>query len=135
VCRLRRGVGEIERFQSACAIDAQQREVVLLVLGDAVGIAKARDRDRQAAVGDLAVGNDRAVVTDNDAGAVFHGLARRRPRRLHGSRECIERTRHRDHDRFNRILGSLIVEDGEDTNLVAPKGAAEIKFLQALQAG
>ena len=81
------GVGEIERFEPARAIDAQQRKVVLLVLGDAVGIAKARDRDRQAAVGDLAVGNDRAVVTDDDAGAVFHGLARRGPRRLHGPPE------------------------------------------------
>ena len=86
---LRRGVGEIERFQPARAIDAQQREIVLLVVGDAIGIAKARNRDRQAAVGDLAVGNDRAVVTDDDAGAVFHGLARRRPRRLRGAGNAL----------------------------------------------
>src|SRR5438046_247219 len=66
--RLRGGVGEIERFQPARAIDAQQREIVLLVLGDAIGIAKARDHDREAAVGDLAVGDDRAVVADDDAG-------------------------------------------------------------------
>ena len=73
--------GEVQRLQSARAIDAQQREIVLLVLGDAVGIAKASDRDREAAVGDLAVGDDRAVVADDDAGAVFDGLARRRPGR------------------------------------------------------
>ena len=133
--RLGGGVGEIERFQSACAIDAQQREIVLLVLGDAIGIAMARNRDRDAAVGDLAVGNDRAVVTDDDAGAVFHGLARRRPGHLHGRRKRIERARHRDHDRLHGILGGLVVEDGEDADLVAPEGAAEIKFLQALQAG
>ena len=51
---------------------------MVLVLGDAIGIAVAGDRDRQAAVGDLAVGNDGAVITDHNAGAVFDGLARRR---------------------------------------------------------
>ena len=71
-------VGEVERLQSARAIDAQQREIMLLVLGDAVGIAEARNRDRDAAIGDLAVGDDRAVLADDDAGAVFDGLARRR---------------------------------------------------------
>ena len=50
-------------------------------------------------------------------------------------RKRIERARHRDHDRFHGILGRLIVEDGEDADLVALKGAAQIKFLQALQAG
>ncbi len=69
---------EIERLQSARAIDAQQSEIMLLVLGDAIGIAEAADRDRKAAVGDLAVGDDGAVVADDHAGAVFDGLARRR---------------------------------------------------------
>ena len=50
-------------------------------------------------------------------------------------RKRIERARHRDHDRFHGILGRLIVEDGEDADLVALEGAAQIKFLQALQAG
>ena len=71
-------LAEAERLQSARAVDAQQRQIMLLVLGDAVGIAVAGDRDRKAAVGDLAVGDDRAVVADDDAGAVFDGLARRR---------------------------------------------------------
>jgi hypothetical protein len=75
------------------------------------------------------------IVTDDDAGAVFHGLARRRSRRLHGSRKRIERTRHRDHHRFHGILGRLVVEDGEDADLVALESAAKIKFLQALQPG
>ena len=74
----RRAIGEIERLQSARAVDAQQREIVILVLGDAVGIAIARNRDRKAAIDDLAVGDDRAVFADDDAGAVFDGLARRR---------------------------------------------------------
>ena len=69
---------KLERLQSARAVDAQQREIVVLVLGDAIGIAEAADRDREAAVGDLAVGDDRAVLADDDAGAVFDGLARRR---------------------------------------------------------
>ena len=107
---------------------------MLLVLGDAIGIAKARDRDREAAVGDLAVGNDRAVVTDDNAGAVFHGLARRRSGYLSRRRKRIECTRHRDHDRFNGILGRLVVEDGKDANLVALERAAHVEFLQALQA-
>ena len=75
---LRSAVGEIERLQAARTVDAQQREVMLLVLGDAIGIAEAGNRDREAAIGDLAVGNDRAVVADDNAGAVFDGLARRR---------------------------------------------------------
>ena len=133
--RLGGDVGEIERFQPARAINAQQREIVLLVLGDAIGVAKTRNRDREAAVGDLAVGNDRAVVTDDEAGAVFHRLARRRPGHLRRRRKRIERARHRDHDRFHGILGRLIVEDGKDADLVALEGAAQIKFLQALQAG
>ena len=52
---------------------------MVLVLGDAIGIAVAGNRDRQAAIGDLAVGDNGAVVADHDAGAVFDGLARRRP--------------------------------------------------------
>ena len=40
-------IGEGERLQSAGAIDAQQREVVVLVLGDAIGIAVAGNRDRR----------------------------------------------------------------------------------------
>ena len=51
---------------------------MLLVLGDAIGIAKTGNRDREAAIGDLAVGNDRAVVADDNAGAIFDGFARRR---------------------------------------------------------
>ena len=131
----RGGVGEIDRLQPARAIDAQQREIVLLVLGDAIGIAEACDRDREAAIGDLAVGDDRAVLADDDAGAVFHGLARRWSRHLRRGRKRIERARHRDHDRLHGIFGRLIVEDGEDADLVALEGAAQIEFLHALQAG
>ena len=58
----RGGAGEVERLQAARAVDAQQREIMLLVLGDAIGIAEAGDRDREAAIGDLAVGDDRAVA-------------------------------------------------------------------------
>ena len=36
-----RAAGEVERLQAARAIDAQQREIVLLVLGNTVGIAVA----------------------------------------------------------------------------------------------
>ncbi len=78
----RGGAGEVDRLQAARAVDAQQREIMLLVLGDAIGIAEAGDRDREAAIGDLAVGDDGAVLADDDAGAVFHGLARRRARDL-----------------------------------------------------
>ena len=85
----RGGAGEIDRLQPARAVDAQQREVVLLVLGDAIRIAKACDRDREAAIGDLAVGDDRAVLADDDAGAVFHGLARRRSRRLRAAGNAL----------------------------------------------
>lgn len=48
------------------------------VLGDEVGMAEPRDRDRQAAVGDRAVGDDGAVIADDHAGAVFDGRARHR---------------------------------------------------------
>ena len=50
---LRRLACDVERLQPARAIDAQQREVVLLVLGDPVGIAVAGDRHCEAVVGDL----------------------------------------------------------------------------------
>src|SRR6202171_5835686 len=59
----RRAIPQAKRLQAARAINAQQREVVVLVLGDAIGIAVAGDRDRQAAVGDLAGGDDGAVLT------------------------------------------------------------------------
>ena len=125
---------EAERLQSARAVNAQQREIVVLVLGDAIGIAVAGNRDREAAVGDLAVGNNRAVVADDNAGAVFDGLARRRPRDLRAGRKRIERARHRDHHRLDGVFGGLIVEDGEDADLVASECSAQIKFLQALHA-
>ena len=134
-CGFRGGGCEIDRLQPARAINAQQREVVLLVLGDAIRIAKACDRDREAAIGDLAVGHDRAILADDDAGAVFHGLARRRARRLRRRRKRVECARHRDHHGLHGILGRLVVEDGEDADLVALEGAAQVEFLQPLQAG
>ena len=43
----RRAAGDVQRLQSARAVDAQQRQIVVLVLGDAIGIAKAaRSRSR-----------------------------------------------------------------------------------------
>ncbi len=130
-CR-RAGRG-VQRLQPAGTIDAQQYQVVVLVLGDAVGIAESGDRDRQAAVGKLPVGDDRAVVADHDPGAVFDGLARRRTRDLGAGREWIERARHRDHGRLDGIFGRLIVQDGEDADLIAPERSAQVEFLQALQ--
>ena len=78
---LRRGAGDVERLQAARAVDAQQREIMLLVHGNTVGIAMAANRDGDTVVGHQAVGDDSAVLTDHDAGAVFDGLARRRARR------------------------------------------------------
>ena len=51
---------------------------MVLVLGDAIGMAVAGNRNRKAAVGNLAVGNDGAVIADDNAGPVFNGLAWRR---------------------------------------------------------
>ena len=42
---------------------------MLLVLGDAIRIAEACNRDRDAAIGDLPVGDDGAVFADDDSGA------------------------------------------------------------------
>ena len=56
----------------------QQSEIVPLVLGEAISVAVAADRDGEAAVGDEPVGDDRAVIADDDTGAIFDRLARRR---------------------------------------------------------
>src|ERR1700675_117298 len=53
---------------------------------------------------------------------------------LRAGGEWIERPRHRDHDRLHGAFGGLVVEYGEDTDLVALEGAAQVKLLQALQA-
>src|SRR5258707_3697580 len=107
---------------------------MVLVLGDAVGIAVAGNRDRQAAVGDLTVGNDGAVIADDNAGAVFDGLAWRRPRDLRAGRKRIKRARHRNHHRLHGAFGGLVVENGEDANLVALGLSADVELLQALHA-
>ena len=54
---------------------------------------------------------------------------------MRARRKRVERARHRDHHGLDGIFGRLIVEDGEDADLVALEGAAQIEFLQALQAG
>src|SRR5438445_273012 len=100
--RLRRAACKAERLQPARAVDMQQREVVLLVLGETLGTAVAGDRDRETAIGDKAIGDDRTVVADDDSGAVFDRLARRRSG-LRSRRKRVERARHRDHDRLDRV--------------------------------
>ena len=69
--------GKAERLQSTRAVETQQRQIMILVLGDTIGIAERRNRNGDAAVGDLAVGHDRAILAHHDAGAVVDGLARR----------------------------------------------------------
>lgn len=61
-------------------MNMQQREVVLLVFREPVGIAVAADGEGEAAVGDETVGDDRAVIGDDDAGAIFDGFPRWRSR-------------------------------------------------------
>ena len=51
---------------------------MLLVVGDNVRIAIAADVERQAAVGHFAVGDDHALVADDEAGAVIDFSFRRR---------------------------------------------------------
>lgn len=105
---------------------------MLLVVGDKVGTAIAADRNRQAAIRDQAIGDDRAIVADDDAGAVFDGLpwrwSRQRPRR-----KCIEGARHRDHHRLDGVFHGLVVEDRHDADFIALEGAAHVKLVQPLE--
>src|SRR4051794_36274723 len=96
-------------------------------------MAEPGNGDRDAAIGDLAIGDDGAVLAGDDAGAVIDGAPGRRlssQRRWKGR----EGARHRDHDRLDRVLGRLVVEDRQNTYFVAPGGAADVELLQALQA-
>ena len=94
----------------------------------------AGNRNGEAAIGDLAIGEDRAVLADDDAGAVLDSFARRRTADLRSGRKRVERARHRDHHRLDGVFQSLVVQDGKDAYLVALEHAAQIKLLQALQA-
>lgn len=62
-------------FQSPGAVEPQQCQAMFLVFRRAVGIAETCHRDRQASVGEFAAGDNGAIVTDDDASAVFDALA------------------------------------------------------------
>src|SRR6478672_9209457 len=106
---------------------------MVLVLGDAIGISETRDYDRKTTIGNLTIGDDRAVFADNDSSAVVDGLARRRACKLDAGWKRSERAGHGNHHRLDRVFGGLIVQDGENANLVSLECAAHVELLQALQ--
>ena len=66
-------------FSDARAIDAQQREIGRLVFGEPVGAAEARNDDALAIVGELALGDDMALIGHHDARCRIPPCARSRP--------------------------------------------------------
>src|SRR6185437_7492769 len=59
------------RLQSARAVNAQQRNAVVLVFGDLFGVADAGGNDHLTALCVATVGDDRTVRAYDQAGAVF----------------------------------------------------------------
>jgi hypothetical protein len=52
--RISHAIAQGQWLQPACAVNPQQSEIVVLVLGEAIGTAVAGNRNRKAAVGNLA---------------------------------------------------------------------------------
>ena len=122
-----------QRRQLARAIDAQQRQPVVLVLGDALGIAEPGGDDHLAALRELAVGDDMALRAHHQPVAVFDRFRQRRERRA-ALGERREGARHRHHHRRDDAFHHLIEQHGEAAHLAVAHLRAHGKFLQALHA-
>ena len=122
-----------QRRRLARPIDAQQREPVVLVVGDAVGVAQPGSDDHLAAFGEFQVGDDVALRAHHQSVAVFH-----RPRQRGIGRAALgkwrERTRHRHHHRRDDRFHHLVVQHGEAAHLAIAQLGAHGKQLQALHA-
>ena len=125
--------GERCRQQVLRAVNAQQRDIVGLVGGDAFGMAKTRDRDGLAAVGDLRRRDQMALAGHHDGGAVFDAAPQ--PGRRCGARigKALVAIGHGGGDRRHDAFGGSIEQNGDAAQLAAARLDADDEPLQALQ--
>lgn len=124
--------GERRRHKTLRAVEAQEREIVGLVVGDAFGMAEARNGDGLAAVHHLRRRDDIAAPADHDGGAVFDAAPQPRRRRRIRVRKTLIAIGHGGGDRRHDAFGGLIEQNGDAAQLAAQGLDADDEPFQAL---
>ena len=126
--------GERRRGEIAGAVEAQQREIVGRVGGDAFGMAKARHDDGAAFLGSPTRRQKIAARADHDRRRVFDCAPHSRQRRGLGVGKALKRAGGRGRDCRHDAFGRLIVEDGDAAHFAAACLRADNEILQPLDA-